>query len=245
VTPLVERPSVRLGAQMTGPDDAPVLVLADSLGTTKEMWDDLVGLLVPHCRVVRFELRGHGGTASPPGPYEISDLGDDLLALLDDLGLVRVHLAGLSIGGMIALWVAANAPARVDRLILCCTSAQLGPPERWSTRARTVLADGMGAVVDPVVERWFTPGFATTHPDRVAHMKALFTAADPIGYAGCCGAIERMDLRHDLARIRSKTLVVAAAEDTAIPPSHGALIAEGIADARFVVVSDAAHIAPV
>ncbi|MGZ4155460.1 MAG: alpha/beta fold hydrolase, partial [Actinomycetota bacterium] len=131
-----------------GPADAPVLVLSNSLGSTLEMWDPQMAALTPHLRVIRYDLRGHGASPIPPAPYDIADLGADVLALLDELDVDRAHVGGLSIGGLIGMWIAVNAPHRVDRLVVCSTSPRFEPPEAWATRAVTVLAEGTGAVAD-------------------------------------------------------------------------------------------------
>ena len=198
---------VRVHREVSGPSDAPVLVLADSLGSTLAMWEPQVADLARHRRVVRYDLRGHGGSPAPDGPYTIADLGGDLLALLDDLEVDRADLCGLSLGGMVAMWVAAHAPDRVRGLVLCATSARL-VPETWAARARTVLDEGMGAVVDRVVGVWFTAAYAAEHPELVDRMRAMIASSSPIGYAACCRAIETMDLTGDLASIVAPTLVL-------------------------------------
>ena len=225
-----------------GPPDAPVVVLLDSLGSTLEMWQPQVPELATRFRVVRYDLPGHGGSASPPGPYTIEGLGRDVCALLDGLGIERAHLAGLSIGGMIAMSIAARVPERVDRLALFATSAELGPAERWAERAAAVLESGIDVVVDAAVGRWFTPAYAASHPDTIARMRAMYASTDPVGYAGCCRAIETMDQTADLARIIAPTLVVVGADDPAIPPEHAEVIVAGIPDARLVVLQAAAHL---
>jgi 3-oxoadipate enol-lactonase len=173
----------------------------------------------------------------------MADLGSDLVALLDRLGIERASLCGLSIGGMISMWVAAHAPERVNRLVLCCTSAHLGPRESWLERAAIVRADGVQAVADPVLERWFTPGFARSHPDVIERMRAQLVGTPREGYAGCCEAIAAMDLTAELPSITAPTLVISAAEDPSIPPEHGRRIAELIPGARFELIQDARHIA--
>lgn len=229
-----------------GPDDAPVLVLAPSLGTTSAVWDPQLPALAERLRVVRYDTRGHGASPVPPGRYEIADLGADVLALLDRLGVARASFCGLSIGGMTGMWLAAHAPERIDRLVLCCTAARLGPPERWAQRAATVLeTGGTAAIAGPVVERWLTPPFARRHPEVVARLRAMLESSPPEGYAACCGAIERMDLRGDLAAIAAPTLVIAGRDDTASPLEHAQTIAAGIAGARLAVIDEAAHLANV
>jgi 3-oxoadipate enol-lactonase len=219
-----------------------VIAFSGSLGTDLTMWMPQADPLGERFRVLRYDMRGHGGSPVPPGPYSMADLGADLLALLDRLGIERALLCGLSIGGMISMWAAAHAPERVERLLLCCTSARLGPPETWHERAATVRKQGVGAIADTVLERWFTPRFREAHPDVVERMRAGLSATPREGYAGCCEAIAATDLRGDLPSITAPTLVIAADEDPSTPPEHGRLIADGIPGARFELVSGARHI---
>ena len=182
----------------------------------------------------------------PPGPYEIADLGGDAIALLDRLGIERASYCGLSIGGMVGLWLGIHAPERIDRLVLSCTSAHMPPASAWAERAAAVRAAGTPEVVaDTVVGRWLTPGFAAAHPQARARLRAMLCATDAEGYAACCGAIERMDLRPDLERIAAPTLVISGAEDAATPPEHQRLIAQAITGARHEILSPAAHVAAV
>lgn len=221
---------------------APVVVLSNSLGATLAMWDRQVPALADRYRVVRYDLRGHGQSPAPAGPSTIEDLGSDLLGLLDRLELERAALVGVSLGGMVSLWVAASAPERVSSLVPSFTSAQLGPPESWVARAAAVRAGGVDAVADAVIGRWFTPAFAAREPELVAGIRAAIAATSADGYASLCHAIETMDLRGLLAGIRAPTLVIAGADDPSTPPDHGRLIAEGIAGARLAVIEGAAHL---
>ena len=228
-----------------GPAEAPVLVLANSLGSTTTIWDALVPRLAPHLRVVRYDLRGHGRSPVPPGPYTLADLGEDVVALLDRLGVERASICGISLGGMTGMWLGAHAPERVERLILCCSSARLGPPERWSERAATVRAQGTEAVADAVLPNWFSARFAAAEPEFMARMRAMLASTPADGYAACCGVIEHMDLRDALPGITAPTLVIGGREDGAAPPEHQLALAQGIPGARLVVLPDAAHLAPV
>jgi 3-oxoadipate enol-lactonase len=230
--------------EIAGPDDAPVLVLSNSLGSTIAMWDPQVPALAERLRVVRYDHRGHGGSPVPPGPYELADLGADALALLDRLGVQRAHWCGLSLGGMVGMWMAINAPERIDRLVLCCTSARLGPPSMWADRAATVRAEGVDAIADAGIGRWLTPGFIERDPATAADVRAMLAATPAEGYAACCGAIEHMDLIPELGAIRAATLVIAGSQDPATPPEHGERIAAGIPGARLELV-DAAHLATI
>jgi len=242
---MTESGAAGLHHTIEGSEDAPVLVLANSLGTTLEMWDAQAAVLRERFRLVRYDHRGHGASAVPHGPYALGDLGRDALALLDSLGVERFSFCGLSLGGMVGMWVASEEPGRVERLVLCCTSARLGPPETWETRARTVRAQGMGAIAETVVERWFTPTFREERPEVVRWATKMLRRAPAEGYAGCCEAIRDMDLRERLGAIRAPTLVIAGADDPATPPEHAGLIASLTPDARLTVVPQSAHLANV
>jgi 3-oxoadipate enol-lactonase len=217
-------------------------VLSNSLGTTLEMWEPQAGALARDRRLLRYDLRGHGRSPVPETPYSIADLGTDLLGLLDRNRIERASLCGVSLGGMVSMWVAAHAPDRVDRLVLCSTSAIMGPPESWTERAALVRRQGMAAVADTVVARWFTPAFAAAQPDVVAAIRGQLAASPPEGYAGCCEAIREMDQRSDLPAITAPTLVIAAEADPSTPPSHARTIAGLIPGARLEVLDRGAHL---
>jgi 3-oxoadipate enol-lactonase len=231
--------------RITGPEPAPALLMGPSLGTNLKMWD-LQLPLADHHRLIRFDHRGHGGSPVPPGPYELADLGRDVLALLDVLSIDKASYCGVSLGGMVGMWLGAHAPERIERLVLLCTSAYMPPPEAWQERARAVLGAGSTEpVADAIVDRWLTPAFAAGSPGVRADLRAMLTACDPAGYAWCCGAIERMDLRGELPRIQAPTLIISGAEDQATPPAMQAELAAAIPDARHEAVGPAAHIAAV
>jgi 3-oxoadipate enol-lactonase len=231
--------------RLEGREDAPAVVLSSSVGTTLELWDAQVPALGERFRVLRYDHRGQGRSPVPPGPYGVADLGADLLDLLDRLGIERASICGLSLGGMVGMWVASHAPERVERLALCCTSAHPAPRETWEERAAAVRAHGMGAVADAVVERWFTPGFRRRSPEVVARFTHMLLGQPPEGYAACCEAIRDFDLRDRLGSIAAPTLVVAGADDPATPPDHARVIEEGIPDASLLVLDEAAHLANV
>lgn len=227
-----------LAYDLEGPADAPVLVLGPSLGTTRAMWDPQHDALCSHFRVLRFDLLGHGGSAVPAGPYTVDRMAGEVLSLLG--GIERFHYAGLSLGGMIGMAVAAAVPDRVDRLALLCTSAHLPPAQGWLDRAHQVRAYGTASIADTSAGRWFTPAFT----DRAKYLAMLAGTPDE-GYAACCGAIAAMDLRPLLARITAPTLVISGRDDPATPPEYGRRIAAAIPGARFVEVAGAAHLANV
>jgi 3-oxoadipate enol-lactonase len=230
-------------AVVTGRAEGPFVVLSNSLGATHKMWDAQVAALEERFGVVRYDTRGHGGSPVPDGPYSIDDLADDLVALLDRLGVGRAHLVGLSLGGMTALRVAARDPDRVDRLAVLCTGAQLPPASGWTDRAATVRSGGSGAVATAVVERWFTPQHLSAHPEVRQAAEAMVAATPAEGYAGCCEAIAALDLRDDLASITAPTLAIAGAEDLATPPPKLEEIATRVKNGQLLVVPRAAHLA--
>ncbi len=223
---------------LAGPEDAPPLLLSNSLGTTLEMWDHQVPALAAQFRVVRYDRRGHGRSAVPPGPYSIDDLGTDALGLLDELGLERASFCGLSIGGMVGMWLASEAPERIDRLVLCCTAPILPPREQWVERAATVRAQGVAAIADATLDRWFTPAADSLRET----FRAMLVGTPAEGYAGCCEALADLDLRDRLAAIEAPTLVVTGAEDPVAPPEAGEQLAASITGARHVTVDGARHI---
>ena len=221
------------------------LILGSSVGTTSEMFDANAAELEARTRLLRYDHRGHGSQPIPDGEWEIADFGRDVLALMDR-SIERAAVGGVSLGGMVAMWLGANAPERVERLVLACTAAAFDDPAMWEDRARTVRSAGTTEVIaDAVVARWLTPAFAERHPEIRARLRALLVGSPPEGYARSCEAIGRMDQRADLARISAPTLVIGAADDPATPLQHQEEIAARISGARLEVLEDAAHLANV
>jgi 3-oxoadipate enol-lactonase len=231
--------------RLQGPEGAPLLVLSNSLGTTQELWERQLPALAEHVRILTYDHPGHGASPLPQRPCTVEGLAHGLLGLLDELGLERVSLCGVSLGGMVAMALALEAPERVERLVLACTSAYLGPPEGWAERARIVRGEGMEAVTDTVVGRWFTPEFGRVEPETVARFHAALAATPPEGYARCCEAVGAWDGRGRIAAIAAPILVVAGEDDPATPVEHGELITARISGARLVVLGRAAHLANV
>ncbi|PXX60973.1 3-oxoadipate enol-lactonase [Nocardia tenerifensis] len=227
-----------------GAPTGPPIVLSGSLGSDMRMWEPQVrAFSAAGYRVVRYDHRGHGRSPVPPGPYSVADLASDTLALLDRLGIDRAHFVGLSLGGMVGLWLGGNAPERVRTLTLCCTSAQLGPPSLWADRAALVRAEGTAAIAVAAVQRWFTPEWRAADPERTRFYEDMVAAVPAEGYASCCAAIETMDQTALLPTIGAPTLVIAGADDPATPPAHGRRIADAIPHARLEIIDSAAHLA--
>lgn len=240
---------VPLKASIEGPDDAPALILGNPIGTTRAIWDAQVRLLRNDYRLLRFELRGHGEpgarSAAPPGPYSIAELGTDVLGLMRDHGIATAAYCGISLGGMIGLWLAANAPDRISSLIACCTAITPMPSRQaWLDRAALVRSQGLAAIAEMIPSRWFTPDFIARQPRAVAAVMDMLLGTDPQGYASCSEAIADLDLGPVLASVKAPTLVIAGADDVAAPPWQGARTALGIADSRLTVIRGTAHLAP-
>lgn len=226
--------------QLDGPAGAPPLVLLHSLGTDLRVWDPQANVLAHSFRVIRPDLRGHGLTEVPSGPWSISDMARDALALLDTLGHERVHVAGLSIGGMVAQALAAQAPDRVASLILCDTAMAIPPPELWRGRAATVRSMGMAAIAESVLTRWVTPAFAQAPEAR--GLRAMLLRTSPEGYAGAAEAIAAADVRTATRGLRVPALVLVGDRDEATPLASAEALRDAIPGAQLEVIADAAHI---
>jgi 3-oxoadipate enol-lactonase len=235
---------MRLHCLDEGPRDAPVIVLAGSLGSTPAMWRPQASLAGTF-RVVRIDHRGHGGSPVPPPPYRMADLAADSLALLDTLGLDRVAWCGLSLGGMVGMYLGSEAPERLTSLTLCCTTAHFPDPTPWRERIAAVEGGGTAPIAETVVSRWFTPGWAAANPDAVAEAVAMVAGTSDEGYLGCCQAIEAWDHRDRLPAVAVPTLVIGGSADLSTPVEpHSRTLVDGIPGARLEVV-DAAHLATI
>jgi 3-oxoadipate enol-lactonase len=239
--PSVELKDLRINYALEGQSDAAVLVLSNSLGTNYSMWDPQMPEFLKTLRVLRYETRGHGQSSVTRGPYSIEQLGKDVLGLADAVGVERFHFCGLSMGGMIGMWLAANAPERVDKLVLCNTAAKIGNAETWNARIEAIRKDGMKPVAASVVERWFTPAFRERDRASVARTQRMLEEANPEGYAANCAAVRDFDFRERLSEIRKTTLVISGKHDPATTPADGQFLAEHIAGARYAELN-AAHL---
>jgi 3-oxoadipate enol-lactonase len=235
---LMGKPVIRY--TWSGLEDGPVLVLGNSLGATGAMWEPQLAALGKHFRVLSYEHRGHGGSPAPAGPYTVDDLGRDVLELLDSLELDRVSYCGLSLGGIVGMWLAATAPERISRLALCCTTAKFDSPAPWIERAETVRASGTASIAPTLMSRWFTPEYA----GDLTPILEMVAATDDEGYASCCEGLATLNLVDLLPKISAPTLVIVGDRDPATPPADGAAIAAEIPGARLISVHGA-HLANV
>lgn len=217
------------------------MVLVHALGVNLDLWAPQVQALAARYRVLRLDVRGHGASAVPAREPTMADLGGDVIALLDHLNIARAHVCGLSMGGAVAIWLAAHHPRRVGRLVLCNTAPRFGTAQTWRERIEAVRARGLGPLIPGILERWFTPDFRAAHPEEVARVASMLAAADPAGYAACCAALRDCDLRADLGDITAPTLVLTGSHDPTSPPADSRALAASIAGARYVEL-DAAHL---
>ena len=231
---------MKLGYRVDGRDGAPPLVLSPSLGTTLSLWEAQLDDLTRDFRVIRHDHPGHGISPVPTEEVTVAAIAGGVLGVLDELGLPQASFAGISLGGMVGMWLGANAPERIDRLVLAATGASLGTPGTYAERAELVRAEGTAAVVDGARGRWFTPVFAASAEAQ----RVLDDLLDvpPEGYAACCEAVGEFDFHADLHRVAAPTLVVIGEGDPVTTPETVDALLEGIPDARLVSVSGAAHL---
>ena len=226
---------------LSGPEGAPVVVFSNSLGSTAEMWDAQARALAGRCRVLRYDTRGHGRSQTT-GPVRLDTLVRDVIGLLDALAISSAHVVGLSLGGITAQGLGIHYPTRIRSLVLMATASHFAPADGWHLRAKTVREEGLGAIVDGAMTRWFTQGADTHCPERKQFTRQRFLSSDAEGYALCCEALAEADVRADLERITAPTLVMAAEGDPVTTVSMGLELAAAIKEARFEPVSEAAHL---
>jgi len=236
-----------LNYRFDGPADKPVLVLSNSLGTDLGMWDAQIPAFAEHFRVLRYDTRGHGLSLVSPGPYSIEQLGRDLLALLDGLGIRKASFCGLSMGGLIGQWLGIHAGERLGKLVLCNTAAKIGSDEVWNSRIAIVQEGGsqaMRELRDASIVRWFTPAFVEAQPAQVQRITEMLAATAPEGYAANCAAVRDADFREEIGRIATPTLIVVGSEDPVTTPEHGRSLQERIPGAELAEFH-AAHLSNV
>jgi 3-oxoadipate enol-lactonase len=242
--PMIQADGCQLNVQVQGPERAPVLMLCNSLGTDLHMWDDQVKAITERYRLVRYDRRGHGKSGAPKGPYNMEMLGRDAFAVMDGAGVQKVNWCGLSMGGMVGMWLGANAPQRIDRLVLSNTSSYMADKQIWNDRIKTVRAGGLAAIVDGTMERWFTKGFRERAPQAIARMKEMMLKTPLDGYIGCGEAVRDMDHREIIRKIAAPTLIIAGRHDPATTVEAGEFLRDRIPGAKLAVL-EAAHIANV
>jgi 3-oxoadipate enol-lactonase len=227
--------------EVMGSESAPALMLSNSLGTNLHMWDDQVQEFAKHFRLIRYDRRGHGQSGAPKGPYSFDRFGRDIIAILDALKINKVNWCGLSMGGMDGQWLGANAPDRVEKLVLANTNFYYADKGPWNDRIKFVREKGLTELVGPNMERWFTKDFRARAPQVIERMRDIFVSTNREGYIACVEAVRDMDFRASNPRVTTPTLVIVGKYDPATPPSAGEAIASQIKGAKLIAL-DAAHI---
>jgi len=242
--PTIDSNGCPINVVIEGPEQAPILMLSNSLGTTHAMWQPQVEAFTQHFRLLRFDRRGHGGSGVAKGPYTMEGLARDALAVLDGLGLKKVNWCGLSMGGMEGMWLGANAPERFERMVLSNTSSHFADRKMWDDRLRFAREKGLGAMVGANMERWFTKGFREREPKTIAWISEMFLTTPLEGYIACGEAVRDMDHRALLPNIKVPTLVIAGRHDPATTLQAGEYLRDHIPGVAFAVI-EAAHISNV
>jgi 3-oxoadipate enol-lactonase len=230
--------------RLDGKQESPVLVLSNSLGTDLSMWEAQVPVFTEHFRVLRYDSYGHGASTFTAGGFKIDRLGQDVVRLLDHLGMAAVSFCGLSVGGLVGQWLGLHAPKRLGKLALCNTAAQIGTADSWNSRIEAVNRGGLASISKSILERWFTPPFHEREPGTVDRFRKILEATPSKSYIATCEAIRDADLRGEVSKIRAKTLVITGTQDKATPPESGQYLA-GQIDASQYVEFDTAHLSNV
>lgn len=242
--PMIDADGCLLNVSVEGRDGGPTIMLSNSLGATMQMWEPQMAALTKLYRVVRYDRRGHGKSGAPAGPYSMERFGKDVLAILDDLNIEKIHWCGLSMGGMVGQWLGANAPERVEKLILANTSCYYPDPTNWLNRIKAVKESGIASIADAVIAAWLTADFREREPQITQRMKAMLVASPVEGYIACCEALSTLDQRDLLPRITAPTLVIAGRHDMSTPVEASVFIRSHIPNASMTLL-DAAHISNV
>jgi 3-oxoadipate enol-lactonase len=241
-TTFIEAGGIRFRVRLDGPESGSPLMFSNSLGTSLEMWDAQAAYFARTFRVIRYDVRGHGESSTPPGPYSLAMLAQDALRILDALHIHKTDWVGCSLGGMVGMWLLTHHRERIGKAVLGNTSPFMGPPATdWNARIRMAHTQGMAPIAEAMKLRWFTKGFNETHPAEVSRITDQMLKASTIGYAACCGAIRDMDQRESVKGITNPVLVLIGGQDPATPPAMGEILVRNIPGAKKAVIP-AAHI---
>lgn len=238
----LDRSGYRIAYRTSGAAAGPAVVFSHSLGLDSTSWAAQAARLGGRFRIVLIDTRGHGRSDAPAGPYTIEGLAGDVLAVCDHLGIERFHHVGLSLGGMMALWIAVHRGPRLRSAVFANTAAKLGGAELWDQRIAAVRAGGMEAIADLVVARFFTDEFAAREPASFARARARLVGTDPEGYAGCCAALRDENLRRHVRAVRTPSLVIGSTHDLATPPTEAEWLHARLGGSELVILDGAGHI---
>ncbi len=233
--PYLNLPTHRLHYRIDGAGvNKPWLTFCNSLGTDLHMWDAQIAGLKSDFQILRYDRRGHGRSEAPPAPYEMADLGSDVIMLLNAMGIDRTHFCGLSIGGLTGQWLAIHAGKRLDRIVLCATAARIGTVDSWTSRIADVTENGLSPLITSTADRWFSPEFRQVHPDAAAAVLGQFEQTSVDGYMGCCAALARADFRKQIHDIKNPVLAISGGDDPVCPPADLEVLAAGVTNGKHV-----------
>lgn len=232
--PTAESDGVHLHYEISGCGGAPILVLVNSLGSNLNMWNKVLPAFENRFHVLRADLRGHGKSDVAGDAFTIEQLGRDVLRLMDEMGAEKASICGVSLGGLIGLWIGIHVPDRLNRLILANTAARIGSREMWEQRIETVKTVGMEALSTATPERWFTLAYRNNHPSEMERIRGMIATTDPQGYAACCTVLQETDLRTDAARVKAPSLIITGTHDPATPPANGRMLHTAIQHSSYV-----------
>ncbi len=243
--PLASVNGTDINYRWDGEENLPVLILSNSLTTNLNLWDDQVASFAKHFRVLRYDNRGHGGSSSPPGEYSIDDIGNDILSLMNYLQIERANLCGISLGGMVGMWLGIHAGERMHNLAICNTSSDLSPPDLWQDRIDKVKREGMDSIIHGALERFLSKKFHETDSPKIDLIKSMVRSCEVSGYIGCCAAVRDMNLTSQLAKIGNPVLIVAGELDLSTPVAHSQVINQEITGSRMIIIDAVAHLSNV
>jgi 3-oxoadipate enol-lactonase len=237
--PTADLSRVRLYYELSGVPSADVIVLSNSLGSNLHMWDRIAPGLEKKLRVLRYDSRGHGRSSVPPAPYSITELGNDLVELLNHLQIESVHFCGLSLGGLVGMRIGINEPQRIKHLILANTAARIGTRQLWDERIADIRKSGMEPLATATLGRWFTEEFRRSRNGDLDTIRTMFESTPVEGYIGSCLALRDADLRVEVGAIRARTLVITGTHDPATPPEDGRWLHAAVQDSLYVELASA------
>lgn len=243
MTQQIQANGINMVYRIDGPENAPIVMLSNSLMSNHTMWDPQMDALTETYRVLRYDTRGHGGTDTTPGPYSIQLLAEDAIALLDALNIDKVHFTGLSMGGMIAQYVGAHYPERVLSLILCDTASEMPTLDMWNERIAKAENHGIASLLDGTLQRWFTQTFRDNDTASIEKVAEMIRTTDANGYIGCANAVRDMSQTSILSKIKAPTIIITGEEDPACTVEQAKVLEANIDGAQLVILKDAAHLA--
>ena len=235
---------ISMNYTLDGPANAPVVTLSHSLATTLAMWEPQLKALTARWRVLSYDTRGHGGTDAPRGGYSLDLLADDAQALLRALGIQRTHWVGLSMGGMIGQTFALKFPNMFQTMVLADTTSRYAPEALplWQGRIKTAQTQGMEALVESTLGRWFTEPFRKSHPEVTARVSAMIRATPVPGYVGCCTAIPQINVTDRLKEVKCPALVIVGEQDAGTPVALSREIHAALPGSELVIIPQASHL---